>query len=65
MTFSRDCTPGWATDEFDDDGYRAFCGCGWSQPGFPSKRKALAAQKEHRFPGPNPKEAEPQQSSTG
>lgn len=43
-----ECTPGWAEDE--DDGVRAHCGCGWSYGGFPSRRKALAAQREHRFP---------------
>lgn len=56
--FNPDCTPGWADDRFEDDGtYRAFCGCGWNQGGFPSKSQALRAQKEHRFPGPNPRAA--------
>lgn len=43
-----ECTPGWATS--DDDGVTAHCGCGWVAGGFPSRRKALAAQRVHRFP---------------
>lgn len=53
MVLNPDCTPGWA-DRLPDGTVVAHCGCGWSEDGHPSKRKALMAQKEHRFPGPNP-----------
>jgi hypothetical protein len=54
------CTPGWAEDVLDENDQPtgevvACCGCGWEQGGFASRTKALAAQKEHRFPGPNPR----------
>lgn len=43
------CTNGVA--ERDDAGtVTALCGCGWSESGFPSRRKALMTQKLHRFP---------------
>ncbi len=55
--FSTACTPGWAERHHGGEhGVTAFCGCGWQQGGFPSRRKALMAQKEHRFPGPNPRD---------
>lgn len=49
MPLNPDCTPGWAW-EADDGTHTAYCGCGWTEPGFPSRRKALRAQRDHRFP---------------
>lgn len=54
MTVNPDCTVGWA-DRLDG-GVTAFCGCGWERAGFPSRSRALEAQKQHRFPGDNPRE---------
>ena len=62
MALNPACTPGKAVR--DPVEVRAFCGCGWEKGGFPSKRKALAAQREHRFPGPNPREAGARPSSS-
>lgn len=60
MPLNPACTPGTATRL--TDGVVAFCGCGWTERGFDSRRQALKAQKEHRFPGPNPKERRRAQS---
>ena len=54
-----DCTPGWTEPQKGPDGlptalHVACCGCGWSEPGYDSKSAAKRAQREHRFPGPNP-----------
>lgn len=48
MALNPDCTPGWATGVKPN--VTAHCGCGWAEPGFASRRKALRAQKDHRFP---------------
>lgn len=53
--FNPDCTPGWTTGtRTSETGVTAHCGCGWSEPGHPSKTQAKAAQRAHRFPGVNP-----------
>lgn len=51
------CSNGWARPYMGQGptgniavAFRAHCGCGWTRDSFPSKTKALAAQKEHRFP---------------
>jgi hypothetical protein len=44
------CTPGWAIRLPEEDHFIACCGCGWEEPGFPSRSSALRAQKDHRFP---------------
>lgn len=59
MSFNPDCTPGWTSvDPEKPDEFVAHCGCGWSEAGWSSRTKAKAAQREHRFPGPNPRDAE-------
>lgn len=45
----RACTPGW-THRTSPTTVSAYCGCGWTADGLPSKTAAKAAQRDHRFP---------------
>lgn len=52
MPLNPDCTPGWT--EPLGTGHVGRCGCGWSSEVKPSKTKAKAAQRDHRFPPHEP-----------